>query len=74
MDTMLLEDNKTRYANLILSLDFTCRNQLQQTLHVCHFQQVCASCNLLSLWKIQSTTFNQVLITVTAPFQCEWKR
>ena len=26
---------KTRYTNLILSLDFTCRNQLQQTLHVC---------------------------------------
>ena len=40
---------KTRYVNLILSLDFTCRNQLQQTLHVCRFWQVCISCNLLSL-------------------------
>ena len=34
---------------MILSLDFTCRNQLQQTLHVCRFWQVCVSCNLLSL-------------------------
>ena len=34
---------KTRYANLILSLDFTCRIQLQQTLHVCRFWQVCIS-------------------------------
>ena len=40
---------KTRYANLILSLDFTCRNQLQQTLPDCRFQQVCVSSNLLCL-------------------------
>ena len=40
---------KTKYANLILSLDSTCRNQLQQTLHVCRFWQVCVSSNLLSL-------------------------
>ena len=40
---------KTRYANLILSLDFTCRNQLQQTLRVCRFWQVCISSNLLPL-------------------------
>ena len=41
-----------RYANLILSWDFICRNQLQQTLHVCRFQQVCVSSNLLSLSRI----------------------
>ena len=40
---------KKRYANFILSLDFTCRNQLQQTLHVCQFRQVCVSCKLLYL-------------------------
>ena len=40
---------KTGYTNLILSLNFTCRNQLQQTLHVCRFRQVCACSNLLSL-------------------------
>ena len=34
---------------MILSLDFTCRNQLQQNLHVCQFQQACLSSNLLSM-------------------------
>ena len=53
---------KTRYANLILSLDFTCGNQLQQTLHVCWFRQVCVSCNLLSLI---STTKQFFVVTVT---------
>ena len=46
---------KTRYANLILSLDFTCRNQLQQTLHVCRLWQVCVSSNLLCLPTTQFT-------------------
>ena len=40
---------KTRYANLILSLDLTCRDKLQQTLHVCKFRQVCVSSSLLFL-------------------------
>ena len=40
---------KTRYTNLILSLDFTCRNQLQQTFHVCWFQHVCVS-SIYYLW------------------------
>ena len=34
----------TRYANLFLSVDFTCRNQLQQCLSVCQFRHVCISC------------------------------
>ena len=34
----------TRYANLFLSVDFTCRNQLQQSLSVCQFRHVCISC------------------------------
>ena len=37
---------------MILSLDFTYRNQLQQTLHVSRFWQVCVSCDLLSLYII----------------------
>ena len=31
-----------------MSLDFKCRKQLQQTLHVFQFRQVRVSCNLLS--------------------------
>ena len=57
---------KTRYANLInliLSLDFTCLNQLQQTLHVCQFQQVCVSSNLLSLVKPVGESNNAMLFS-----------
>ena len=34
---------KTRYANSFLCVDFTCRNQLQQTVYVCRFWYVCIS-------------------------------
>ena len=40
---------KTRYANLFLSVDFTCRNQLQQTVYVCPFQHVFLS-SIYYLW------------------------
>ena len=47
--SIIIEDNKNKIRKLDSEFDFTCRNQLQQTLHVCQFQQVCVSSNSLSL-------------------------
>ena len=73
-DTSFSKIIKTRYANLILSLDFTCRNQLQQTLHVCWFRQVCVSSNLLSLIScihIEDSPWTKLLssMSILCPFE-----